>query len=101
MPEESNNYRCKPVPHGSAVPAGVTHFAHKVMATLNECPLYARVDVIEDENGQYVLGELELLEPDLFMDPYGHEVHTFVAEILAQAQVKKRVMNSQKLCVGK
>ncbi|MBS1994959.1 MAG: hypothetical protein JSS86_01555 [Cyanobacteria bacterium SZAS LIN-2] len=39
------------------------------LLTMRQCnmPLYARVDVVPDENGQLTLLELELIEPSLFL----------------------------------
>lgn len=42
-------------------------FGYKTLAALNEKPLYARVDIIPDGNGELRLLELELIEPSLFL----------------------------------
>ena len=41
-------------------------FAIKCLENCPEAPLYARVDIIYDNNGQISLGELELIEPELW-----------------------------------
>lgn len=41
--------------------------AHQALSTLNTVPLYARVDVIRDNENQPALMELELIEPSLFL----------------------------------
>lgn len=41
-------------------------FAENVVSVCNPQPLYARVDVIWDNNGDLALGELELIEPELW-----------------------------------
>lgn len=41
-------------------------FAHHVLEVVPEPTLYARVDLLVDEDGQFRLGELELIEPILF-----------------------------------
>lgn len=41
-------------------------FAKKCIENCPEKPLYARVDIVYDNNGQVSLGELELIEPELW-----------------------------------
>ena len=41
-------------------------FARKCLENCPEPPLYARVDIVYDNNGQISLGELELIEPELW-----------------------------------
>lgn len=41
-------------------------FAEKAMALCDPVPLYARVDIMYDNNRQLALGELELIEPELW-----------------------------------
>ena len=45
--------------------------AHRVLESITQNVLYARVDLVKDENGDYALMELELIEPSLYlrMDP--------------------------------
>jgi glutathione synthase/RimK-type ligase-like ATP-grasp enzyme len=57
--------------HGGSVeaidaPAGLIEQAAKTFASLDEVPLYARVDGIA-RDGQFLLMELELIEPNLFL----------------------------------
>ena len=40
--------------------------AHAILGTLDEMPLYARVDMLRDEDGALLLMELELIEPYLY-----------------------------------
>ncbi|MBX3095589.1 MAG: hypothetical protein KF812_01885 [Fimbriimonadaceae bacterium] len=40
--------------------------AQRVLAILDEVPLYARVDLMEGDNREWLLSELELIEPSLF-----------------------------------
>jgi glutathione synthase/RimK-type ligase-like ATP-grasp enzyme len=47
--------------------ASEVEFARKLVASLKEVPLYARVDLVPDELGETVLMELELIEPSLFL----------------------------------
>ena len=46
--------------------AAIIHSAGKVLEQLPEVPLCARVDGVE-QNGEFVLMELELIEPELFL----------------------------------
>jgi len=39
----------------------------RVLATLDVAPLYARIDLMEADDGAWVLSELELIEPSLFL----------------------------------
>jgi len=42
-------------------------FGHKVLNTLGKLPVYARVDIVPDDEGKPLLMELELVEPSLFL----------------------------------
>lgn len=42
-------------------------FGHKVLNTLEREPVYARVDIVPDQDGKPLLMELELVEPSLFL----------------------------------
>ncbi|MBJ05116.1 MAG: hypothetical protein CMP65_04370 [Flavobacteriales bacterium] len=41
-------------------------FAKNVISKINETPIYARVDIMVDNNGKIALSELELIEPELW-----------------------------------
>ena len=41
-------------------------FANNIMCCLNFRPIYARVDLVWDNNGQLALSELELIEPEMW-----------------------------------
>jgi glutathione synthase/RimK-type ligase-like ATP-grasp enzyme len=55
---------------GTAVAADIPDHAVEIgsaaLATLPEMPLYARVDLVEDQ-GRFCISELELIEPSLFL----------------------------------
>jgi O-ureido-D-serine cyclo-ligase len=70
---------CEPSPAERALAA-------RVLAALSftPVPLYARVDLLSDEDGQPVLLELELTEPSLFFDHAPGSVHRFVDALLAR-----------------
>ncbi len=55
-------------------------FAKNVISACSTLPLYARVDIMRDNNFQPVLGELELIEPELWF-----RFHPRAAEMMAQA----------------
>jgi glutathione synthase/RimK-type ligase-like ATP-grasp enzyme len=40
---------------------------YKALAALSETPLYARIDIVRDENKRPIIMELELIEPSLFL----------------------------------
>jgi hypothetical protein len=51
------------------------------MATLTEPVLYARVDLMEGEPGEWLLSELELAEPSLFFVQHPEALSRFVAAL--------------------
>jgi glutathione synthase/RimK-type ligase-like ATP-grasp enzyme len=51
----------------AAAPAGSVEFGEAVLETLDIAPLYARVDIIEGDHAPFLLTELELVEPSLFL----------------------------------
>ncbi len=55
-------------------------FAEKVVKVCDPQPIYARVDIIRDNNDQLALIELELIEPELWFRLYPN-----AAEVLAMA----------------
>lgn len=75
--------------HGGSVkivptPPAALQQARKILAKLSEEPLYARVDLVRSRNGGFLLMELELIEPQLFMD-----LHPASARSLAMALSKR------------
>lgn len=59
-------------------------FAEKVASFYESHPLYARVDMIWDNNNDICVSELELIEPELWFRKYPD-----AADLLAEAIVKK------------
>jgi glutathione synthase/RimK-type ligase-like ATP-grasp enzyme len=61
-------YRTLPAP-----PEAAMDLAQRVLATIEEPLLYARIDMAPDEDGQWLLMEAELIEPDFYLgnDPTG------------------------------
>jgi glutathione synthase/RimK-type ligase-like ATP-grasp enzyme len=53
-------------------------------ARYGDKPLYARVDLVPGHDGQPLLGELELIEPELFLDMAEHAAEMFASAILAR-----------------
>lgn len=49
-------------------------------------PLYARVDLVPGDDGQPLLGELELIEPELFLDMAEGAAEIFASAILARVE---------------
>ncbi|NRA57911.1 MAG: hypothetical protein HRU13_07310 [Phycisphaerales bacterium] len=52
----------------------------------NDAPLYARVDLVPGDSGEPLLGELELIEPELFLDMHEDAAATFANAILARVE---------------
>ena len=75
-------YTPLPVP-----PPGALETAERVLAAIDEPLLYARIDMVPDGNGGWLLMEAELIEPDFYLahDPaggagFGHAVRARLAE---------------------
>lgn len=56
-------------------------FAQQVMDQLPAATLYARVDAIEDENGQLLVSEVELTEPSMYLSQDANAPGRFVEAI--------------------
>lgn len=54
--------------------------------TYNDKPLYARVDLVPGDDGQPLLGEFELIEPELFLDMADGSAEMFATAILARVK---------------
>jgi len=63
-------------------------FAEKAVAPVAKELLYARVDMIRDDDGVLRIMELELIEPSLFFKQAPRALDRFVAGILARAKGK-------------
>jgi hypothetical protein len=59
--------------------------ARALQAMPFETPLYARVDLIRDQNGEPVVLELELIEPSLFFPFEARGAHEFAAAVVKRA----------------
>jgi hypothetical protein len=59
-------------------------FAERTLAAVGERLLYARVDVIRDDDGALRLAELEVIEPSLFLRCHPPALERFVSAILAK-----------------
>ncbi len=62
----------------------------QVMSCISPTPVYARVDLIWDKNGQQVVSELEMVEPELWMRFHAPAAEAF-AEALHQYMTKNRI----------
>ena len=60
--EFGGNYRVLPEP-----PAGALALAEQVLAAIDAPLLYARIDVVPDADGRWLLMEAELIEPDFYL----------------------------------
>jgi glutathione synthase/RimK-type ligase-like ATP-grasp enzyme len=49
-------------------PAGALALARQVLAAIDEPLLYARIDMVPDADGRWLLMEAELIEPDTYLD---------------------------------
>ena len=48
-------------------PAGAVALAEQVLAAIDEPLLYARIDMVRDRDGRWLLMEAELIEPDFYL----------------------------------
>lgn len=55
--------------------------SEEVMRLLDETPLYARVDFVRDQHGEFALMELELIEPSLYLRTDAKAPHRFAVAI--------------------
>lgn len=55
--------------------------ARRILERVNGSPLYARVDLVRDDGGRPMLGELELIEPSLFLRQSPAALARFVTAI--------------------
>lgn len=51
-------------------PAGALALAEQTLAAIDEPLLYARIDMVPDADGRWLLMELELIEPDFYLGAY-------------------------------
>ncbi|NAS30586.1 hypothetical protein GTQ40_06360 [Flavobacteriaceae bacterium R38] len=61
-------------------------FAEKVIKACPEFPVYARVDIFEDNNGELTVSELELIEPELWFRLYPEaatKLATYIKKLLS------------------
>ncbi len=73
--------------------AAQQHVAERALAAwedrYGDKPLYARVDLVPGHDGQPLLGELELIEPELFLDMADGAAETFASAILARVEERQ------------
>jgi glutathione synthase/RimK-type ligase-like ATP-grasp enzyme len=67
----------------ATAPSGSVEFGEAVLETLDTVPLYARVDIIEGDDAPFLLTELELVEPSLFLATDPGAADRFAAAIEA------------------
>lgn len=67
-------------------------FAQQVLAQLDTPVLYARVDIIRDEDNRLCLMELELVEPGLWLSLAPHTVQVFADAIARKVQARRIVL---------
>jgi glutathione synthase/RimK-type ligase-like ATP-grasp enzyme len=63
--------------------------AERAMAACNQLPAYGRVDMVRDESGRYVVMELELVEPELWLRDHPPAAAAF-AEAIARAVTRSK-----------
>jgi len=66
-------------------PSHLIKQAERLLASLPEIPLYARVDCFFTHQKTFILSELELIEPALFLERYSESVEQFADAIESDA----------------
>ncbi|KGP63584.1 hypothetical protein EP47_06395 [Legionella norrlandica] len=56
-------------------------FVENVITQCNELPVYARVDVMQDNNNKLCLGELEMIEPELWFRENSHAANAMAEAV--------------------
>ena len=77
--------------HPYAAPADEIVFAERAVAACDPAPVYARVDMLRDNDGLLAVMELELVEPELFLrlyPPAAEALADRIAEALGDEEAK-------------
>jgi glutathione synthase/RimK-type ligase-like ATP-grasp enzyme len=69
-----------------APPVGAVRLAQKALAAAPAKAIYARVDIVPDDEGRLMIMELELIEPSLFLNHASDGGEAFTRSILNAAQ---------------
>lgn len=73
--------------------AAQQHVAERALAAwedrYGDKPLYARVDLVPGNDGEPLLGELELIEPELFLDMADGAAEKFASAIVARVEERQ------------
>lgn len=70
--------------HAHAPTSEERAFVSRVMAALDPVPTYSRLDVIRENRGELAIGELELIEPELWF-----RLHPPAADVLAKEILRR------------
>jgi glutathione synthase/RimK-type ligase-like ATP-grasp enzyme len=70
----------------SKAPPGAEQLAKQALAAAPANAIYARVDIVPDDEGTLRIMELELIEPALFLDHAPGAETAFTSSILSAAQ---------------
>jgi len=64
-------------------------FAEAVFACCDPMPAYGRADIVWDEDENILLGELEIIEPELWVRNYPESAEAFANSILKHLEISK------------
>ena len=67
-------------------PAGAVELAQQALAAAPAKAIYARVDIVPDDEGTLMIMELELIEPSLFLDQVPAAAEAFTRAILSSVR---------------
>jgi glutathione synthase/RimK-type ligase-like ATP-grasp enzyme len=91
---KSGDFRVQPHLGGvtlpSAAPPGSERLAREALAAAPAEPVYARVDIVPDDDGVLRIMELELIEPALYLDHSPDRGAAFTRAILSAAQTFRK-----------
>lgn len=76
--------------HAITAPASLLAAGKKILDCISPAPLYARVDFVRTEAGEFALMELELIEPSLYLRKAEHAPRLFAEAIDSWVLQKQR-----------
>lgn len=97
---KDNDFRVQEEHGGEIIPVepseSLLKAADKVMSSLDQKLLYARVDLVEGRKDEWLLMELELVEPSLYLRTHPQAAANFTKHFLDFVGTKMRRTNSHK-----
>ena len=64
--------------------AAESELAERCLSAMDLNPLYARVDLMQDDAGRLMIGELEVIEPELYLQRFPESAEVMAAAIVGR-----------------